>query len=204
MKLYRILPEDQALALADKLKSLEWSQGRARTKELTGTTKQNREILNHLALQKIGKLIVNHPAIALDHIPLQCHPPKFSRYGPGERYGPHTDAAWMANTRTDLSCTLWLSDNFKGGDLRIDGHNYRGRPGEALVYECGLVHEVTAVVDGDRICAVTWIQSRIRDREKRRLVSDFRKLLAKIEDQPALFLEGGRIHSALLRRWVEN
>lgn len=202
MKTYRIITKEQALALAEKTKGLSWQQGKARTKELTGTTKQNKEILSHVALQTLGKRIAAHPEIQLDTIPIKMHAPKFSRYSEGEHYKLHTDAPWMGDTRTDLSCTLWLSEDYDGGELVIDGVPYKGEPGECLIYNCGLPHEVRPVTFGERICVITWIQSRVRDSEKRKLITDFRRFLGNFEDSP-LFLEGGRIHSALLRMWIE-
>ena len=50
MKMYHIFPEDTALALARKIIGMEWLAGRARTEGLTGTVKQNREILSEPAL----------------------------------------------------------------------------------------------------------------------------------------------------------
>lgn len=203
MKLYQIFPEAQARAIGQKIATLSWSTGKARTKELTGSIKRNGEILSHTSLQMIGKRIVNHPEIQLDHIPLQLHPPKFSRYREGEFYKAHTDAPWMGRTRTDLSCTLWLSDEYEGGELVVAGERFRGKPGECLIYDCGEIHEVTPVTSGERICAVSWLQSRVRDRHKRTLISDFRRFLAKLESSQSLFVEGGRVHSALLRMWIE-
>ena len=204
MNIYRIFPEDQALALAERAKEMQWAQGKARTEALTGTVKKNSEVLNHVSLQAIGKRLANHRDIQLDHIVYKLHKPKYSRYQDGDRYHLHTDAPWMGETRTDLSCTLFLSKDYDGGELIVDGKAYRGKPGEAVVYECGLPHEVTPVTSGERICVVTWLQSRIRDRHKRKLVSDYRKFLAKFEDNQELFVEGGRVHSALLRMWSET
>ena len=204
MRLYDILPEPQARALGEQVaKSGAWTTGRARTEALTGTVKQNSEILNHAASQTIGKRLSTHRELQLDCIPLRLYPPKFSRYAEGQHYKLHTDAPWMGETRTDLSCTLWLSDDYGGGELCIAGQEFRGKPGQALIYDCGEPHEVKPVTSGERICAITWIESRVRDPHKRRLVSDFRRFLSRFEDDQALFVEGGRIHSALLRMWIE-
>ena len=204
MRIYRVMSADQASAICDVLKSGEWQQGRARTKELTGTVKQNEEILKHETLDRIGKLVANNPAIQLDHIPLQVHSPKFSRYSIGAHYGRHTDAPWMGTTRTDLSCTLWLNDDYEGGVLNINGTRLKGKPGECVIYDCGAPHEVEEVTAGERVCVITWIQSRIRDAHKRQLVSKMRKFLGKFEKTDHdLFVEGGQIHSALIRMWME-
>lgn len=203
MKIYNILPEALALSIGENVRKSEWPVGKARTKELTGTVKNNGEILSHDALQSIGTKIGANTQVQLDHIPLKLHPPKFSRYAKGDYYQSHTDAPWMGQTRTDLSCTLWLSNDYEGGFLRIEDKELKGAPGQCIVYNCGTPHEVTPVTSGERICAVTWIQSRIRDAHKRKLVSDFRKFLANFEDNRTLFMQGGQIHSALLRLWCE-
>lgn len=202
MKIYRILPEKQARNLASVVANMQWQQGKARTKELTGTAKQNEEILHDKSLDEIGKRIIHHPEVQLDCLPLKLHAPKYSRYRDGNRYHKHTDAPWMGSTRTDLSCTLWLNDDYEGGELEMGGRQYKGKPGEALVYECGEPHEVLPVTSGERICVITWIQSRVRDPAKRRLVSDMRRSLTKLEGDD-LFVEFGRYHSALLRMWAE-
>ena len=202
MKLYRVLPKEQAKQIGQTLLDRDWSEGRARTKEETGTTKKNREILEHPLLDSLGRRILANPELAIDCIPLKCHKPKFSRYSVGSAYHKHTDAPWMGNTRTDLSCTLWLSDDYEGGELVIDGEPFKGEPGECLVYECGRVHEVTEVTQGERVCAVTWIQSRIRDPYKRRHVSEYRRFVEKLKGTDH-YLEAGRFNSALLRMWSE-
>lgn len=203
LRSYKILDQDKARELAEKVKELDWQDGKARTKQLTGTVKRNQEILDDPSLKVIGKMIANHPEIQLDAIPKKIYPPKYSRYVPGDAYHKHTDSPWMGDIRTDLSCTLWLSDEFGGGSLCIDGQRYRCEPGHALIYQCGLPHEVLEVTEGERICVVTWIQSRIRDAHKRSLVGKFRRFLSKIENDHDKFVEGGQIHSELIRMWME-
>ena len=111
----------------------------------------------------------------------------------------------MGSTRTDLSCTVFLSDpnSYEGGELVVNGEAVKGRAGEAIVYDCGSIHEVAEVTEGERICAVTWIQSRIRDMSKRKLVSEYRRFVEQLKGQPEMYLEAGRFNSALLRMWSE-
>ena len=205
MKRYQLFPEAQAIEIAKTLADKAWGQGKARTSQETGTTKQNGELLDHPLLESIGKRIINHPEISLDVIPLQCHKPKFSRYKNGDRYHKHTDAPWMGSTRTDLSCTVFFSDpaSYDGGELIVNGEAVKGRAGEAIVYDCGSIHEVAEVTEGQRICAVTWIQSRIRDAGKRKFISEYRRFVEKLKGQPDMYLEAGRFNSAMLRMWSE-
>lgn len=200
--MYQLIPEEQARALGEKVSAMKWAQGKARTESLTGTVKRNSEILSHPSLQLLGKRIVNHPEIQMDWLPKQAHPPKYSRYQEGEEYQWHTDAPWMAGTRTDMACTLWLNDEYEGGELEVEGVLVRGKPGKCAVYNCGEPHRVLSVKHGERICAITWLQSRVRDPLKRRLVSDLRRAMSKFEDQP-YFLDAAKVHSGLLRMWAE-
>jgi len=212
MRAYRILTVEAATAVLESVKEMEWGNGKARTPELTGTIKQNYEILSSDNKEAealsvvIGKSLMAHRVFQLDTIPLMLHPPKFSMYREGAHYKEHTDAPWMGKTRTDLACTLWLSDPdaYDGGELCTQGKQLKGKQGECVVYECGSPHKVNPVTKGERICVVTWIQSRIRDAHKRKIVSDFRRFLSNFEDNQELFVQGGAIHSAILRMWIES
>jgi len=206
---YRLIDEEAAKAVCEQLSVLEWKEGRARTDSLTGTVKQNLEILPEDGIQKtmaknLANRILGHTQIQRDHLPLQLHAPKFSKYTNGGHYKDHTDAPWMGDVRTDLACTVWLNDDYEGGELCVGGKMLKGKPGECVVYECGQIHHVNPVTKGERICAIAWIQSRVRDPMKRQIVSNLRSLLSKFEtDHQDWFLEGAAVHSALLRRWSE-
>lgn len=197
MKIFRVISAEEAASVCGKL--ADWAEGKARTEALTGTVKRNEEILDHPLLATLGQKL--HAKIQLDAIPLKSYR-KFSRYRPGQQYHAHTDAPWMGDVRTDLSCTLWLNDDYEGGELVIGGRKVRGKPGECILYDCGSIHEVLPVTSGERIAMVAWIQSRIRDSAERALIGDFRRWLRQFEGNPE-FLEGSRIYSAILRRWIE-
>ncbi len=203
MNTYQIISAARAKKYADIARGMEWAAGRARTAALTGTVKQNDEIVGPSQLSGLGRAIINNPGIQLNHMPLQCYPPKFSRYRDGQHYKRHTDAPWMGASRTDLSVTLWLTDDYEGGELLIGGRSFKGKSGQCIVYDCGEPHEVLPVTAGERICVITWVQSRVRDPIKRKWLSDMRKFLASFEDEQERFLEGSRLYSAMLRRWTE-
>ena len=203
MRLCRILTESDAVKMAEVVRRSDWKEGLARTRELTGTIKKNKEILQHKLISVLGKYVVGNPVVSLECIPKSIYGPKFSRYDVGDRYHLHTDAPWMGDVRTDVSCTIWLNDDYEGGELVIDGKKHKYSPGLALLYECGVPHEVLPVTEGERICAITWIQSKVRDPCQRRLITDYRRFIAKLENNPDLFIEGGRFNSALLRMWSE-
>jgi len=211
LKIYKIITSEASAQLCEVIKGGDWQEGKARTKALTGTIKQNLELhgkpdtpIGKIA-DTLGKTILAHSTVQLDNLPLTANVPKFNKYMNGGHYKRHTDAPWMMSVRTDLACTMWLTepDTYDGGELCVNGQKVKGKAGEALIYRCGSPHEVTPVTRGERICAITWIQSRVRDEYKRQIVTDLRKFLQNFDDTSDLLVQGSAVHSALLRMWME-
>jgi PKHD-type hydroxylase len=147
--------------------------------------------------------------------PFFTAPPMLTRYTPGMHYGRHTDSAFIqAGTdtiRADVSCTVFLSDpaTYEGGALRIDmggeALRFRGAPGSALVYPSNSLHEVEPVTQGERLVAITFIQSRIRDPFKRHLVYELFEVAA-LEGYNMSYENMTRLRHVgqeLLRSWAE-
>lgn len=108
--------------------------------------------------------------------PRFVYPPRYNRYTVGDEYKPHTDAPFMevegGKIRTDLSLTIWLNDDYEGGELVIDGMPHKGKPGQAVLYSGSTIHGVNPVTRGERICLITWIQSEFRDNEVREVIQN--------------------------------
>ena len=79
------------------------------------------------------------------------------------------------------------------------------RPG-LIVYASGFVHRVTPITSGSRLVAVSWIQSQIRDPEKRALVYKLDCAIAALEaadiDRGEL-LRLKQVHNDLMRQWLD-
>ena len=120
--------------------------------------------------------------------PEKVAPPLITRYKPGMNYGLHADSAIipLANgpLRSDLSCTIFLSDvnDCKGGALHVTqgeaGMRFKGTPGTAIVYPSYTLHEVEPVTEGERIVAITFIQSKIPDVMNRNLMYELNEVAA--------------------------
>src|SRR3546814_16464123 len=92
-------------------------------------------------------------------------------------YGLHPDAAYIplpdGQLRTDVSCTVFLNDpaDYDGGALHVElgsaDLRFKEAPGVAVVYPSHTLHEVEPVTRGERLVAVTFIQSLIRSEERR-------------------------------------
>jgi PKHD-type hydroxylase len=143
-------------------------------------------------------------------LPLRIVPPLFSRYENGMRYGEHTDNAVIAGVRTDLAMTLFLvpPESYDGGELIMEA-DCDPRPVKlpancAIVYSAASLHRVEPVTRGQRLAAVTWIQSTVADAAQREILADLSTVLRHVrKDAPntreTLLLAKSRAN--LLRMW---
>src|SRR5690606_5742409 len=124
LRSYRVLTADRAAEIVAAIRGMPWEPGRSarehgkvkRTMELRADKcPEAKPYLDEIA-QAIGKCGV----FEREHIEA-AHYPRFSLYAGGGEYRIHTDAAYMGRTRTDVALTLFLTDDFEGGELCIDG-----------------------------------------------------------------------------------
>lgn len=181
------------------------------------TVKNNRQLDRSSPLQgqlapRVVEPLLRHPLLQSAALPVRVHGLLFSRSGPGEGYGRHVDNAFMAEGRSDLSFTLFLSDpsEYEGGALVLESPSaeeaLRLPAGHALVYPSTLLHRVEPVTQGERLVAVGWIQSRVRDADQRELLFELdtaRRALFRQEGKSDVFDLISRSYTNLLRRWGE-
>ena len=146
--------------------------------------------------------------------PEQVAPPLITRYKPGMNYGLHADSAIIplpdAPLRSDLSCTIFLSDvkDSVGGALHVTqgeaSMRFKGPPGTAIVYPSSTLHEVEPVTDGERMVAITFIQSKIPDVTNRNLLYELNEVAA-LEGHNmshANYTRMQAIQYNLMRKWM--
>jgi len=111
-----------------------------------------------------------------------------TRYRPGMKYGAHADAAYIqlagGSLRSDLSCTVFLNDpdSYEGGALNVrlgdSNLTFKLKAGEAIVYSSDSLHQVEPVTKGERLVAITFIQSRVPDPFKRYMLFELNEIAA--------------------------
>lgn len=156
-----------------------------------------------------------HGGFTAAAFPNRIDAPLFSRYRPGMRYGPHTDDALLQRQRplrADVAVTVFLSEpvEYDGGELVVQTNfgpqEVKLPAGDAVVYPASSVHHVAEVTRGERLAAVTWVQSLVRDPARREVLHDLlaiRRLLAgSMPDAPETDLVF-KTYSNLLRMWAE-
>lgn len=139
----------------------------------------------------------------------------FARYRAGMAYGDHVDDPIMgqgARFRTDVSMTIFLNepDRYDGGELVIRtpfGEQEVKLPaGHAVVYPSASIHRVAEVTRGERLVALTWIQSYVRDAARRELLYELdqsRQQLLRSDPESDLTKNIDRSYVNLLRMWAE-
>lgn len=140
--------------------------------------------------------------------PRHLTPPIFARYQKGMRYGMHVDAPILGGgnpLRSDLSITLFLSDpdTYEGGELAVEipgGMRKVKLPaGSAFIYPTQALHQVCEVVSGERLVAVLWVQSMIRDPHIRQTLFDLEAATTSVAEK----LPGSR-ELMLLEKTLSN
>ncbi len=149
-------------------------------------------------------------------LPHRVADPIFARYHPGMTYGDHVDDPIMGTTgprfRTDVSMTVFLNapDAYDGGELVVRtsfGEKRVKLPaGDAVIYPSSSLHQVAPVTRGERLVALTWIQSYVRDPSRRELLYELNLARERLlKDAPGTEATGyvDRSYANLLRMWAE-
>ena len=216
-QLEQLLSQEQALALLSQLMAPDspWEAGVETAGWHARSVKHNRQLQRASDLHRqlaagVLQALEAHPLLQAAALPLRIHSLRFSRSGPGEGYGRHLDDAYMAEGRSDLSFTLFLSapEHYGGGELVLEspGGDERCKlaAGDVLVYPSTLLHRVEPVEQGERLVAVGWIESRIRSAEQRELLFELdtaRRSLFTKDGKSDEFDLISRSYSNLLRLW---
>jgi PKHD-type hydroxylase len=167
--------------------------------------------LNHIVM---GRL-VNHAVYQRATLPLRVATPFYARYLPGMRYGDHVDDPVMGapdRYRSDISITVFLNapEDYDGGELVIQtafgDREVKLPAGHAVLYPSSSRHRIAEVTRGTRLVAVTWVQSMVRDPERRALLfelSEARETLLRDDAEAAATKQVDKAYVNLLRMWAE-
>lgn len=147
-------------------------------------------------------------------LPHRVADPIFARYQPGMAYGEHVDDPIMGSGgprfRSDVSMTVFLNapSDYDGGELVIrtsfGEQRVKRAAGDAVIYPSSSLHQVAEVTRGERLVALTWIQSYVRDPARRELLYDLnlaREHLLKTAPGAEHTGQVDRSYSNLVRMW---
>jgi len=221
LQLHKVLRPDELAAVRRILSDAPFADGRLSAGMAARRVKQNREAdraapgiagVDNLVM---GRL-VEHPEYRAAALPLRVAAPFYARYFPGMRYGDHVDDPVMGQAeglyRTDIAITIFLNEpqDYDGGELVVRtafGENrVKLAAGDAVLYPASSLHRVDDVTRGERLVAVTWVQSLIRDPQRRELLYDLHQvreqMLRDSPDDPAT-TKVNAVYVNLVRMWGE-
>jgi PKHD-type hydroxylase len=172
---------------------------------------EERDTLNRIFVTSLaGNALFRSAAL-----PHRVSDPIFVRYSARMGYGDHIDDPVMGSRvryRSDIALTLFLSEpeSYEGGELVVEttfgAREVKLPAGHAVIYPASSIHRVAEVRAGERLVAVAWIQSLVRDPGRREVLFELdrarEQLLAERPDAEAT----SRVDHAyvnLVRMWGE-
>jgi PKHD-type hydroxylase len=215
-----LLKPEELNLLSQLIERVSFIDGKATAGMAAKEVKNNlqTDMNNAAALRPVQQLleqaIQTSPYFQAAAQPKKIHPFIVSKYGPGNYYGWHVDSPLMGDPplRTDLAMTIFLSDpaSYEGGELLIqtDAGTTALKPakGDAVLYPCQFIHCVNEIKSGERMAAITWIQSNIQSPEQRQLLFQLGQVQAVLQQKDKHAPETNLLlqtHANLFRMWAD-
>ena len=213
--------------------SASWAGGRITAGSQSGAVKNNLQLPEDLPAAQQARHIVpvalaRNPMFVTGALQKSVYPPLFNRYsGTTNAFGNHIDnavrthAASVRHVRTDISCTLFLSDpeTYAGGELIIQDtygeQSVKFSAGDLVMYPGTSVHRVEPVTSGTRFACFFWVESMVRSDAQRRLLYDMDMAITALRQKDLDIArdratpESGEVlrltgcHHNLLRMWAD-
>jgi PKHD-type hydroxylase len=209
----------------DLLDRADWADGKLTAGLQSAKVKQNSQLPEAdpqacAARAWVVEALAHNARFFSAALPKKTFPPMFNRYeGTANQFGNHIDNAVRTSTmtgawvRTDISCTLFLSepDEYEGGELVIEDtfgvQRVKLAAGDMVLYPSSSVHRVEPVLRGCRLACFFWVESMVRSDSQRRLLFDMDKSIMGLREQHGETAEvvqlTGCYHN-LLRLWAET
>lgn len=209
----------QALAAAD------WVDGNATAGTQSSQVKNNLQVPEQsAAAQQLQPLVLDallrHALFYSAALPKKIFPPLFNCYtGSSNAFGNHADNAMRTHVatgyrvRSDLSCTLFLSEpeEYDGGELVIEDTFGQQRvklpAGDLILYPSSSIHRVEPVTRGARLASFFWLESMVRDNAQRRLLFELDMAIMDLRRQQgdgAISVQLTNTYHNLLRMWADS
>lgn len=185
LALRNVLRPDELQLVRAWLADAPFVDGRLSAGSAAQRVKSNQEVEGSAPdLERLNRVVmgnlVRHPIYRAAALPLHVASPLYARYRSGMAYGSHLDDPIMGADgvmyRSDIAITVFLSapGEYDGGELVIRGvegeQAVKFAAGDAVLYPASSVHRVDPVTRGERLAAVTWVQSLVRDPARRELL----------------------------------
>jgi len=221
LKIENVLDQAKLENIREMLTKAEFIDGRMSAGINARRVKNNEEMQpTSLQADYLDRLVMNTLAeneeFRRGALPHQASQPVFARYTEDMEYGNHIDDPVMGTSggrfRCDIAVTLFLSgpDEYDGGELIINSsfgeQSVKLAAGDAVLYPASSIHRVNKVTRGERLVAVCWIQSLVRDPVKREILYNLNAARQKFMENLPEEEESHQVDHAyvnLVRLWAE-
>ncbi len=217
----QVLKADELTLVRGWLTAARFIEGRLSAGAAARRVKNNQELESGTV--DVGRLdrvvmgaLVRHPLYRAGAMPVHAASPLYARYRPGMTYGDHLDDPIMGadgvKYRSDIAVTIFLSgpQEYDGGELVIRTHagdqTVKLPAGDAVVYPAGTIHRVNPVTRGERLVAITWVQSLVRDAGQRELLYGLNAARESLLQSAPDAAETAQVNAAymnLIRMWSD-
>ncbi len=222
LQIPKVLSKDKLTVIQAILAKSQFIDGKLSAGMAAERVKNNEEIAGDAReIQQLNNLVmgslVQHPVYQSATLPIKIASPFYARYRPGMTYGDHVDDPVMGppqgRYRSDVSTTVFLNepDSYEGGELVIrtsfGDQRIKLPAGHAVVYPSSSLHHVAEVTQGERLVAVTWAQSMVRDAARRELLYELNQARENLLKQRPEEDATKRVDVAyvnLIRMWAET
>ena len=219
-----VLSKAQVHEVRKIIDSAAWADGSITAGTQSAKAKKNFQLPEDgLESQKARTIVLEALAANAEYLtgalPKKIYPPLFNKYeGTNNKFGNHIDnavrthAASGKHVRTDISCTLFLTDpsEYEGGELVIDDtfgeQRIKFNAGDMVMYPGSSVHRVEPVSKGARIACFFWTESMIRLDEQRRALYDLDNAiyqLRQVKDGTPEIIRLTGVYHNLMRMWAD-
>ncbi len=217
----KVLNEQQLSVVQKLLENAQFVDGKLSAGKEAKAVKNNEELASQSPLhQQLNQIVMNSLVQNEEYqraaLPNKISTPFYARYSQGMTYGFHVDNPVMGplgqQYRTDVSTSVFLNDKeaYQGGEIIIQtpfgDQRVKLDAGDAIVYPSSSLHKVDEITSGQRLVAVIWAQSLVRDSQKRELLyelSGARESLLEKQPEADETRHISNVYSNLVRRWSE-
>lgn len=225
LKIANVLTPEELQQVRQRVCHADWGDGRVTAGSQSAAVKNNQQLPEDSAAAQQARHMVSvalarNPMFVSGALPKKVYPPLFNRYaGAANAFGNHIDnairthAVTAQHVRTDISCTLFLSDpeSYDGGELVVQDTYGEQRvklsAGDMVMYPGTSVHRVEPVTRGERVACFFWIESMVRHDAQRRLLYDMDMAILDLRkaggDTDQTVRLTGCYHN-LLRMWADT
>ena len=219
-----VLTTEEVHQVRSWLKDAPWEPGLGTAGKQAALVKHNEQLpkicdVSNKVRELVLRALNDNPIFFSATLPKKIYTPCINRYkGDSNHFGKHIDGsirmlAHEKRVRTDISCTIFLSDpdTYDGGELCVvdtyGEQSIKLPAGSIVIYPGTSLHEVKPVTRGERLACFFWIESLVRSDEQRRLLYELDMSLLSLRTQfgelPEAIKQTGVYHN-LLRMWADT